>query len=185
MRAGSINGPPDRHTTAIRTGSCSQYRSLAVGELRAGVKGCADWIGAIRPNRALPNFFEPKSGLVVTVPLVDGASSMRRRMTRWWARQDSNLQPDRYERSALTIELQALRPHSPRRPAGAICVPSAICVAVGAPIRPPPSYRYPPDRPQPRPRPDRPRLGSPWSQQERRNGRCRHGVRVRRSSTSR
>ena len=27
---------------------------------------------------------------------------------RWWARQDSNLQPDRYERPALTIELQAL-----------------------------------------------------------------------------
>src|SRR3954465_7633645 len=27
--------------------------------------------------------------------------------TRWWARQDSNLQPDRYERPALTIELQA------------------------------------------------------------------------------
>ena len=27
----------------------------------------------------------------------------------WWARQDSNLQPDRYERSALTIELQAPR----------------------------------------------------------------------------
>jgi hypothetical protein len=26
----------------------------------------------------------------------------------WWARQDSNLQPDRYERPALTIELQAL-----------------------------------------------------------------------------
>lgn len=25
----------------------------------------------------------------------------------WWARQDSNLQPDRYERSALTIELHA------------------------------------------------------------------------------
>src|SRR5262245_41682473 len=29
-------------------------------------------------------------------------------MRLWWARQDSNLQPDRYERSALTIELQAL-----------------------------------------------------------------------------
>lgn len=28
---------------------------------------------------------------------------------RWWARQDSNLQPDRYERPALTIELQARR----------------------------------------------------------------------------
>jgi hypothetical protein len=28
----------------------------------------------------------------------------------WWARQDSNLQPDRYERSALTVELQAPEP---------------------------------------------------------------------------
>src|SRR3981189_1880705 len=26
---------------------------------------------------------------------------------KWWAREDSNLQPDRYERSALTIELRA------------------------------------------------------------------------------
>ena len=25
----------------------------------------------------------------------------------WWAWEDSNLQPDRYERPALTIELQA------------------------------------------------------------------------------
>src|SRR5215472_2049494 len=43
----------------------------------------------------------------------------------WWAREDSNLQPDRYERSALTIELRArcvrtqaapLAPHTmPRR----------------------------------------------------------------------
>jgi hypothetical protein len=32
----------------------------------------------------------------------------------WWARQDSNLQPDRYERPALTIELQA----PPRLPDG-------------------------------------------------------------------
>jgi hypothetical protein len=29
------------------------------------------------------------------------------RIEKWWARQDSNLQPDRYERPALTIELQA------------------------------------------------------------------------------
>ena len=27
--------------------------------------------------------------------------------TAWWAGQDSNLQPDRYERPALTIELPA------------------------------------------------------------------------------
>ena len=37
-------------------------------------------------------------------------------LTMWWARQDSNLQPDRYERPALTIELQA--PEA-RRPGGA------------------------------------------------------------------
>src|SRR6266851_593845 len=30
------------------------------------------------------------------------------RGTAWWAREDSNLQPDRYERPALTIELRAL-----------------------------------------------------------------------------
>jgi hypothetical protein len=29
--------------------------------------------------------------------------------TAWWAREDSNLQPDRYERSALTLELRARR----------------------------------------------------------------------------
>jgi hypothetical protein len=28
----------------------------------------------------------------------------------WWAGQDSNLQPDRYERPALTIELPARQP---------------------------------------------------------------------------
>ena len=33
---------------------------------------------------------------------------LNKAMKTWWARQDSNLQPDRYERSALTIELQAL-----------------------------------------------------------------------------
>jgi hypothetical protein len=31
-----------------------------------------------------------------------------KRGTAWWAREDSNLQPDRYERPALTIELRAL-----------------------------------------------------------------------------
>ncbi len=31
------------------------------------------------------------------------------RETPWWAGQDSNLQPDRYERPALTIELPARR----------------------------------------------------------------------------
>ena len=31
----------------------------------------------------------------------------RKPRTAWWAREDSNLQPDRYERPALTIELRA------------------------------------------------------------------------------
>src|SRR5690242_9232986 len=34
-------------------------------------------------------------------------SRLRGKKPRWWARQDSNLQPDRYERPALTLELQA------------------------------------------------------------------------------
>jgi hypothetical protein len=33
--------------------------------------------------------------------------------TTWWAREDSNLQPDRYERSALTVELRARASKAP------------------------------------------------------------------------
>lgn len=47
-------------------------------------------------------------------PKVDGLAYRQmvlipseRIVSKWWARQDSNLQPDRYERPALTIELQA------------------------------------------------------------------------------
>src|SRR5262249_2872084 len=43
--------------------------------------------------------------------MVEGVPGTKRRTPRrtetWWAREDSNLQPDRYERSALTIELRA------------------------------------------------------------------------------
>src|SRR5262245_51016991 len=58
----------------------------------------------------------------------ENESKNRRMIFRWWAREDSNLQPDRYERSALTIELRALQapsinahgrratPSSPSRP---------------------------------------------------------------------
>ena len=47
---------------------------------------------------------------------------------KWWARQDSNLQPDRYERSALTIELQA-QPDSAGR---TIRIFAALGTAAGA-----------------------------------------------------
>jgi hypothetical protein len=39
-------------------------------------------------------------------PLAQSGNSQVRKSA-WWAREDSNLQPDRYERSALTIELRA------------------------------------------------------------------------------
>ena len=47
--------------------------------------------------------------LVAGGSLTHSGSPLRRasRASAWWARQDSNLQPDRYERPALTIELQA------------------------------------------------------------------------------
>jgi hypothetical protein len=38
-----------------------------------------------------------------------GFKAAQERTGEWWAREDSNLQPDRYERSALTIELRARR----------------------------------------------------------------------------
>ena len=41
-------------------------------------------------------------------PIRQPPGNLRNRETAWWAREDSNLQPDRYERSALTIELRAL-----------------------------------------------------------------------------
>ena len=41
---------------------------------------------------------------------------------KWWARQDSNLQPDRYERPALTVELRARRRF--RTESEGICLPA-------------------------------------------------------------
>jgi hypothetical protein len=43
--------------------------------------------------------------------LAPPSGNFRNCVSAWWAREDSNLQPDRYERSALTIELRAQRPH--------------------------------------------------------------------------
>src|SRR4029453_9198165 len=40
-------------------------------------------------------------------PIRMPSGTLRNRQNAWWAREDSNLQPDRYERSALTIELRA------------------------------------------------------------------------------
>ena len=67
----------------------------------------------------------------------------------WWARQDSNLQPDGYEPSALTIELRALKASSsslrnigtaPPPPSGTRC---SLRVKLGCPEFPGlPSYMW-------------------------------------------
>src|ERR1700748_723878 len=51
----------------------------------------------------------------------------------WWAREDSNLQPDRYERSALTVELRARGASRPARPQYMVCPGAAIAARPGAP----------------------------------------------------
>ena len=67
-----------------------------------------------RPAPASQQFVRLRSHFVQATPDTTlRPRSPRGRATRspqgeaWWARQDSNLQPDRYERPALTIELQA------------------------------------------------------------------------------
>src|SRR5215813_15471685 len=56
------------------------------------------------PRRLDANQTETKRWLFHWLaPQPDGKNSNES----WWAREDSNLQPDRYERSALTIELRA------------------------------------------------------------------------------
>jgi hypothetical protein len=40
-------------------------------------------------------------------PIHASSGNLRKPRTAWWAREDSNPQPDRYERPALTIELHA------------------------------------------------------------------------------
>src|SRR6478752_4719590 len=52
-----------------------------------------------------------------------GSASLRPSSTssdKWWAREDSNLQPSGYEPLALTIELRARATRAPARPGGFI-----------------------------------------------------------------
>ena len=54
----------------------------------------------------------------------------------WWARQDSNLQPDRYERSALTIELQAPAATAPRVTMGGTALKAYVQVGIATLVSP-------------------------------------------------
>jgi hypothetical protein len=54
------------------------------------------------------HLFAEKIGFVKdTFALVEGAAAPGDILLSWWAHQDSNLEPKRYEHSALTIELWA------------------------------------------------------------------------------
>ena len=71
----------------------TRQRQLAQNRLQAG-KGLHGDRNADVGARQLRAFWKSQGNLAV-------------RKSAWWAREDSNLQPDRYERSALTIELRA------------------------------------------------------------------------------
>ena len=56
-----------------------------------------------------PSLWRPKRGNEArqTWAMRESPGNLLKRRSAWWAREDSNLQPDRYERPALTIELRA------------------------------------------------------------------------------
>jgi len=66
-------------------------------------------LGAFDGYRLIHGRTEHEQIGIVSEAVRKRGTSNRARNARfyWWARQDSNLQPDRYERPALTIELQA------------------------------------------------------------------------------
>ena len=92
------------------------------------------WLGAVW-RQSVFAFASLKLAPDTTLrPAVSARLPTRRpRAKRWWARQDSNLQPDRYERPALTIELQAPPACRSRRHA---TVPTPLTMLAGDPAMP-------------------------------------------------
>ena len=85
LAARSANCPPEVVLQVLLANNLTSFTEFAFGVVRPGVPFKPNWVG---------DFLRPRC-----------AKEIRR--TAWWAREDSNLQPDRYERSALTIELPA------------------------------------------------------------------------------
>src|SRR5947209_18450151 len=124
------NGPVSTRCSGFRPNSCP-FESLPTAVFVAGKR---DFLAREKCANTSP---EPRiSGLrdqaVVQQagqfgPFSTTIGNLRNRPNAWWAREDSNLQPDRYERSALTVELRA--PESEMRDP-IHCVPArGNCVA--------------------------------------------------------
>jgi hypothetical protein len=101
---------------------CFRWQRIAAGDAGYFAWGCFRYFGE-RPVRLRFRFAPatPDTRLRPSAPR--GCATRSPRGEAWWARQDSNLQPDRYERPALTIELQA-PPRSGRKGRPATVPPS-------------------------------------------------------------
>ena len=83
----------DRSASGKRDSSAQRQTAQNRLQARNGLRGDRNAAARARQLRAL----WPSPGNLAV------------RKSAWWAREDSNLQPDRYERSALTVELRARR----------------------------------------------------------------------------
>src|SRR5262245_50086988 len=106
------NGPASTRCSRFRPNSCPFEPSLC--RLRSPLPGNGiSWPEKNAPGRrpnhgsAVPETKRSHKNPANSGPFSSTTGNLRNRRNAWWAREDSNLQPDRYERSALTIELRA------------------------------------------------------------------------------
>ena len=102
MRVETLDRTTEGHRASHRfaaRGAANRWRSGAQCEtLLIEIRS----VFALAPLKLRRTLLRP-NGLRVAAPRV------ARKGEAWWARRDSNPQPDRYERPALTVELQALK----------------------------------------------------------------------------
>ena len=98
-------GPPPWSASAVGYCAWGCFRCFCLGAIAVPVSAQSVFAFAALKLRRTPRF---------ALQSPHGCATRSPKGEAWWARQDSNLQPDRYERPALTIELQA----PPRRPRG-------------------------------------------------------------------
>jgi hypothetical protein len=110
-RAGADNAQHGRPGGPFgdRIASCrSPFRETGPPILRCeSQRPSSDRARKISLSSTEPRSRSTKQGVSGAVAQGDNEATPVKPLILWWARQDSNLQPDRYERPALTIELQA------------------------------------------------------------------------------
>src|SRR5262245_11896830 len=106
------NGPASTRCSRFRPNSCPFEPSLC--RLRSPLPGNGiSWPEKNAPGRrpnhgsAVPETKRSHKNPANSGPFSTTTGNLHNRRNAWWAREDSNLQPDRYERSALTVELRA------------------------------------------------------------------------------